>query len=492
MAGHGVTLEAIAASLDDVDSVSGGGTIVSSVTHDSRKVRSGTLFVAIAGARTDGHEFIDAAIKAGATGVLVEHPVDADVGSIVVPDSRAAMAWAARTVYGRPDEDLTIVGITGTNGKTTVSYMCESIWRQAGRKPGLVGTLGARIEGEPIPIERTTPESSDLQELLASMRDVGVDLVAMEVSSHAMALHRADAIEFEVAAFTNLSQDHLDFHGDMASYFSAKASLFEPGRARRAIVNVDDPYGRRLVEMIDIPCLTVGTAQGVDFRVVDIVGSPERTRFALAYGDRRLDLAIPVMGVFNVANAAIAATISISLELASEAIIAGLETLPVVAGRMEVLEHAGPFTVVVDYAHSPGAISEVLQAARSVATGRVTAVVGAAGDRDRDKRALMGAAAARFADLVIVTSDNPRSEDPAAIAREVRRGADAAPGARAVTVLDRRDAIAMALSGAEPGDIVLILGKGHEQGIERNGVIEPFDDRTVALAALNELGWNAS
>jgi len=492
MANLGATLEAIAASLDDVVSLSGGGTTVTSVTHDSRNVRPGTLFVAICGARTDGHEFIDAAIKAGATGVLTEHPVDIGVGCIVVPDTRAAMAWAARTVYGRPDENLTIVGITGTNGKTTVSYMCESIWRSAGRKPALIGTLGAQIDGEPIPIERTTPESSDLQELLASMREIDVDVVAMEVSSHAMALHRADAIEFEIVVFTNLSQDHLDFHGDMASYFAAKASLFESGRARRAVVNIDDPHGRRLVEMIDIPCLTVGTSQDADFRIVDIAGSPEGTRFALSYRGERIDLAIPVMGVFNVANAAIAATISLSLGIPTKAIVTGLASLPIVAGRMEVVEHAGPFTVVVDYAHSPGAISEVLQAARSVAAGKVTAVVGAAGDRDRDKRALMGAAAARFADLVIVTSDNPRSEDPAVIAREVRSGADAAPGANAVTVLDRREAITTALSRAEAGDIVLILGKGHEQGIERDGVVEPFDDRTEARAALDALGWETS
>ena len=491
MPGHGATLEEIAASLDDVISITRPQTVVLSVTHDSRKVVPGSLFVAIPGATSDGHRFIDSAVEAGAVAVLSEHSIEPDVGCIVVPDTRAAMAWAANIVYDRPDEDLTLVGITGTNGKTTVSHMCESIWRSAGRKVGVIGTLGARIDGEPEPIERTTPESSDLQELLATMRDVGVEVVAMEVSSHAMELHRADAITFEVVAFTNLSQDHLDFHGDMATYFGAKAALFDTDRARMGIINIDDTYGRRLVEMCTVPSVTVGASGDADFRFRDVEGTPERTSFVLEYDDRRLVLGIPVMGSFNVANAAIAATIAISLETPTDAIVSGLASLPVVDGRMEVIEHGGPFTVIVDYAHSPGAISEVLQAARSVAGRNVIAVIGAAGDRDRDKRALMGAAAVRFADLVIITSDNPRSEDPAAIAREVQRGADTAPEANAVTVIDRREAITAALDAAEAGDIVLILGKGHEQGIERHGMIEPFDDRVTARAVLDALGWRA-
>lgn len=491
MPGYGATLEEIAASLDDVISITRPQTVVLSVTHDSRKVAPGSLFVAIPGATSDGHRFIDSAVEAGAVAVLSEHSIEPDVGCIVVPDTRAAMAWAANIVYDRPDEDLTLVGITGTNGKTTVSHMCESIWRSAGRKVGVIGTLGARIDGEPEPIERTTPESSDLQELLAMMRDVDVEVVAMEVSSHAMELHRADAITFEVVAFTNLSQDHLDFHGDMATYFGAKAALFDTDRARMGIINIDDAYGRRLVEMCTVPSVTVGASGDADFRFRDVEGTPERTSFVLEYDDRRLALGIPVMGLFNVANAAIAATIAISLETPTDAIVSGLASLPVVDGRMEVIEHGGPFTVIVDYAHSPGAISEVLQAARSVAGRNVIAVIGAAGDRDRDKRALMGAAAVRFADLVIITSDNPRSEDPAAIAREVQRGADTAPEANAVTVIDRREAITAALDAAEAGDIVLILGKGHEQGIERHGVIEPFDDRVTSRAVLDALGWRA-
>ncbi len=491
MTSHGATLGEIAAALRDVTSVTEPHVIVRSVTHDSRKVVPGSLFVAITGATSDGHQFIESAVRAGAVAVLAERPTDADVGCIIVPDSRAAMAWAARAVYGNPDEDLTIVGITGTNGKTTVSHMCESIWRCAGWKSGVIGTLGARIDGQPVALERTTPESSDLQELLASMRDVGVDVVAMEVSSHAMELHRADAVSFDAVAFTNLSQDHLDFHGDMAAYFAAKAALFDTDRALRGIINIDDAYGRRLAEMSTVPGVTVGESADADFRFVDVAGTSEGTRFVLEYDDRRVALAIPVIGAFNVANATLAAAIAISLDTPIDAITRGLASLPVVDGRMEVIEHSGPFTVIVDYAHSPGAISEVLQAARSVAVGKVIAVIGAAGDRDRDKRALMGAAAVRFADLVIITSDNPRSEDPEVIAGEVQRGADTTPGANAVTVIERGEAISVALEAAEPGDIVLILGKGHEQGIERLGVTEPFDDRTAARAALDALGWGA-
>ncbi len=491
MADHGVTMGAIAGSLGTEASVRHPETYITSVTHDSRNVEPGSLFVAVTGDLSDGHTFVPSALEAGASGVLVQYPVEDHVPQIVVPDSRAAMAWAARTVYGKPDQALEIVGITGTNGKTTVAHLCESIWRAAGRIPGLVGTLGARIAGTPIAVERTTPEASDLQELLATMRDAGVEVVAMEVSSHAMKLHRADAIRFAVVAFTNLSQDHLDFHGSMASYFEAKAALFDSKRARRSVISIDDHYGRRLLDISDVPGLTVGSDPAADVQIVDVDGFPGGTRFGLEYGGERMDFSIPLIGAFNVSNAAVAATIAISMDTAVDAITEGLADLTIIPGRMELIDHTGPFRVVVDYAHTPNAISEVLQAAREAATGRVIAVVGAAGDRDKDKRALMGAAAVRFADLTVVTSDNPRSEDPATIAGEVRRGADAVPGANAYTVLDRGAAIRDALSSAKDGDIVLILGKGHEQGIEAHGVITPFDDRLEARAALEALGLRA-
>lgn len=483
-----VTVAAIAESLDEVISVSHPATVVTSATHDSRKVTAGALFIAITGMATDGHEFISQAIDSGAVAVLVEKPVDVDIAQIVVPDTRHAMAWAARTVHRDPDASLAVVGITGTNGKTTVAHMCESIWQANGWKSGLIGTLGARIDGHPVPLERTTPEATDLQALLGSMRDAGVDAVAMEVSSHALSLHRADVIAFSIAAFTNLSQDHLDFHGDMESYFAAKASLFKPDRVRRCVINIDDPFGARLASEVSIPVLSVGVTQNADVRFHSIATTPRGTSFTLCDGEREFDVVIPLIGVFNAANAAVAAAIAIAQGIGDAAIIAGLASIPAIRGRMELVEHTGEFAVVVDYAHTPAAISEVLQSAKVAASGRVIAVIGAAGDRDRDKRSLMGAAAVRFADLTVITSDNPRSEDPSEIAAEVLRGADAVPGSVSRVVLDRADAISFAIGEAGIGDIVLILGKGHEDGIEANGVITPFDDRAQAGIALAARG----
>lgn len=485
---HEVTVADVAESLRGVVSVSHPDTVITSVTHDSRKVTKGTLFIAITGMATDGHDHIDGAVGSGAVAVLVEHPMDVDIAQIVVPDTRQAMAWAARTVYGEPDTSIAVVGITGTNGKTTVAHMCESIWQTHGWKSGLIGTLGARIDGTPVPLERTTPEATDLQELLGLMRDAGVDAVAMEVSSHAMDLHRADAIVFSIAAFTNLSQDHLDYHGNMESYFAAKAALFERDRVHLSVINIDDPFGARLASIVSIPVMSVGTTPSADVRVRDIESTPRGTAFTLGHRGRHLGVEIPLIGAFNVANAAVAAAIGIAQSIDDASIIDGLASVPTIPGRMEVVEHAGDFTVVVDYAHTPGAISEVLQAAKVAASGRVIAVIGAAGDRDRDKRSLMGAAAVRFADLTVITSDNPRSEDPADIAAEVRRGADAAPGSRSQVILDRGEAIAFAISEADTGDMILILGKGHEKGIEANGEFTPFDDRLQAVAALEARG----
>ncbi len=488
VAGDTVTIADIAASIVGVRSVSSPDTVVTAITHDSRKVTDSTLFVAITGMESDGHDFIPIAIASGASGVLVEHDVDVEVAQIVVDDTRTAMPWAARTVYGEPDRSLAIVGITGTNGKTTVAHMCESIWRAHGWKSGLIGTLGARMAGIPIHLERTTPEATDLQALLGSMRDAGVEAVAMEVSSHAMELHRADAIAFDIAAFTNLSQDHLDFHGDMESYFTAKASLFVPERVKRCVINIDDSYGKRLVSSTSVPVTTVGVSPEADVRIHTVVPTSSGTALHLSHTDGDIALEIPLIGGFNVANAALAGAIAIVEGIDPASIVEGLATVTTIQGRMEVIEHTGDFIVVVDYAHTPEAISVVLQAAKIATDGRVIAVIGAAGDRDRDKRSLMGAAAVRFADVTIITSDNPRSEDPSVIAREVRRGADAVPGAVSQVILDRGEAITAAISQAQSRDIVLILGKGHEQGIEARGTITPFDDRTEARKALTERG----
>ncbi len=464
---------------------------VTDVHHDSRRAGPGTLFVAVPGARADGHDFAPAAVAAGAAALLVEQELPLDVPQLVVEDARAALPWAAAEVHGHPTRSLDVVGITGTNGKTTVTYMLEAIARHAGIPAGVIGTIGASIDGTPVPLGRTTPESSDLQRLLRRMVDEGVRLVAMEVSSHSLAYGRVTGVEFDVAAFTNLSQDHLDFHRDLEDYFATKASLFRPEHARTGVVWLDEPWGERLVAVATIPTRTVGWAPAGDVQVADLLLTGSGSRFRLVAGDQEVPITLPLAGRFNAANAAVAATCALQLGVAAGDIAAGLAGLPPVPGRFQRVDLGQPFTVVVDYAHTPDAISAVVTEARGLVPGRIIVVLGAGGDRDRRKRPMMGAAAAT-ADLAVLTSDNPRSEDPAAILAEVTSGVPA--GAAVRTELDRRRAIALALDAATEGDAVLILGKGHEQGQElAGGVIVPFDDREVAAAELRtRLGGDRS
>ncbi len=459
------------------------------VTHDSREVGPGTLFVAISGSRHDGHVFVPSIGRRGAVGALVEHLVESPIPQLVTPDTREAMAVAARTVHGEPDRTLSIVGVTGTNGKTTVTHLCEAAWRADGRSAGVIGTLGARYDGHPIPLARTTPESSDLQRLLARMRDAGVTSVAMEVSSHALDLHRADGIRFTAVGFTNLSQDHLDFHGDMESYFMSKFGLFVPERSSRAVVDIDGDAGRRIAAMTELDVVTAGIEGGADISASDIWSTATGTSFTLTSPEGTVGVHLPLVGIFNVGNALVAAGLLLCDGVDLDAIAQGFSSLTSVPGRMEVVHHDGPFTVIVDYAHTPEAVATVLASIARAADGRVIAVVGAGGDRDVAKRPAMGEAAARFADLVIVTTDNPRSEDPSTIATQVRSGAEGVPSADVRTVLDRREAIDLAIDLAAPGDIVMILGKGHEQGQEVGDEVLPFDDRLVASEALLAAGW---
>jgi UDP-N-acetylmuramoyl-L-alanyl-D-glutamate--2,6-diaminopimelate ligase len=465
------------------------GVVVRDVTHASGEVGPGTLFVAIAGSRHDGHRFVPSVGAVGAVGALVERPAEAAIPQLVTPDTRAAMAIAARVVHGEPDLALSIVGVTGTNGKTTVAHLCESAWRADGRSAGVIGTLGARFDGLPVPLARTTPESSDLQRLLARMRDAGVTSVAMEVSSHALELHRADAIRFTAVGFTNLSQDHLDFHGDMESYFMAKYRLFTPERSSRAVIDVDGEAGRRIAATTDLEVVTVGMDAGADISASDVWSTPTGTDFTLTAPSGSAAVRLPLAGLFNVGNALVAAGLLLCDGVGLDAIAQGFGSLAPVPGRMEVVDHDGPFTVIVDYAHTPEAIATVLSSLSHAADGRVIVVVGAGGDRDAAKRPAMGESAARYGDLVIVTTDNPRSEDPRTIAAEVVRGAGAVPGSDVRMILDRREAIATAIEIAAPGDIVAILGKGHEQGQEVGDRVLPFDDRVVASEALVGVGW---
>lgn len=485
----GVLLSQVSQQIPGAGAIEGPDVPVSGITHDSRQVEEGTLFVAIRGEVHDGHDFVATAIERGASAILVDDVQPVDVPQIVVSDTRKAMAWAARAIFGMPDVSLSIAGVTGTNGKTTVTHMLESIFEAEGTAVGVVGTLGARIGSTPIPTVRTTPEATDLQRILAAMRDSGVTVVLMEVSSHAVQLHRSDAIRFSVVGFTNLTQDHLDFHGDMESYFMVKSQLFNDSVAERGVINIGDPYGERLREETELESTTVSMSGPADLYAEDVTGTSEGTSFGVVTpeGTRHVDL--PLAGEFNVANALVAFAMARDLGVDGDAIARGLSRVKPIPGRMEIIAHDGPFAVVVDYAHTPGAIAAVLGSVGALASGRTIAIIGAGGDRDVEKRAIMGATAVRLSDLTIITTDNPRSEDPKAIADEIRRGALAQPSANVETVLDRRTAIQRGVAIAEAGDIVVVLGKGHEQGQEIGSVVYPFDDTDEARDALRLVGW---
>jgi UDP-N-acetylmuramoyl-L-alanyl-D-glutamate--2,6-diaminopimelate ligase len=439
--------------------------VPTSVTHASDRVSPGALFCCVRGQRVDGHDFAPDAVARGAVALLVERELTLDVPQVVVADSRAAMAPAAATVLGRPAERLRVIGVTGTNGKTTVVSMIGHVLSAAGRTVDVIGTLTG---------ERTTPEATDLQARLADDLERGVTDVAVEVSSHALVLHRVDAIEFAVGVFTNLGTDHLDFHGSPEAYFAAKARLFDPGRCRAGLVNLDDVHGRLL---FDASGRTLHTYRLDD--AADLRSGPSGSTFT--WRDRSVTL--PVPGLHNVSNALAAAEACRLVGCPEDVIAEALSSLPPVPGRLERVDDGGPFTVLVDYAHTPDALESVLTAARDLAGGaRVTVVFGCGGDRDRSKRPLMGRVASEMADLVVLTDDNPRSEDPASIRAEVRAGC--IPGRPVEEVADRRAAIARALARAQPGDVVVIAGKGHEQGQTVGTRTVPFDDRQVAREEL--------
>jgi len=462
-------------------------------------VGAGTLFFCVPGEKVDGHAFAPGSVEAGAVGLVVEREMELDVAQVVVPDARAAMAPFAACFYGDPTSQLKVAGITGTNGKTTTAFLLREILESAGVRCGLLGTVKQVVAGVEEEVERTTPEAIDLQRTFRRMLDGGDRACAMEVSSHALALHRADAIAFDVALFTNLTQDHLDFHADMEDYFRSKRRLFEmdPGKA---IVNVDDPYGRRLAD--EFECITFSPTGGdADLRASDVGLTASGSEFTITPGpmgrdvdpgstarplggDVRVETRLP--GRFNVANALGAFAAALALGVEPGDAIAGLAQATAPPGRFEPIDEGQPFSVLVDYAHTPDSLENVLRAARGLGEGRVISVFGAGGDRDRGKRPLMGRAGAGLSDLAIVTSDNPRSEDPEAIVAEVVAGIEDRDGVEAV--VDRRAAIALALSRAEPGDTVVIAGKGHEQGQEfEAGRKLPFDDRDVAREELRRL-----
>jgi UDP-N-acetylmuramoyl-L-alanyl-D-glutamate--2,6-diaminopimelate ligase len=472
---------------------------VGSLAYDSRKVGPGTLFFCVPGEKVDGHEFAAAAVEAGAVGLVVERELDLDVVQVVVADARAAMAPLAARFWGDPTAELRVVGVTGTNGKTTTAFLVREVLEAAGIQCGLMGTVRQVVGGEEEPVERTTPEAIDLQATFRRMLEAGDRACAIEVSSHALALHRCNAIHFEAALFTNLTQDHLDFHGTMEEYFRSKRLLFEIG-PKTSIVNVDDPYGRRLAE--EFECVTFSAeAAEANFAASDVtfdatgatftVNSPPTGRYVkatLTYrpGGTGIGVRTGLPGEFNVANALGAFAVAVEMGVSPEVAAEGLGRAERVPGRFEPVEEGQDFAVLVDYAHTPDSLENVLRAARQLTEGRVIAVFGAGGDRDRDKRPKMGRAGAAGSDLAIVTSDNPRSEEPGAIVDEVAGGIE--NGASFEVEPDRRAAIARALQEAATGDTVVIAGKGHEQGQEfEDGRKVPFDDREVAREELRKL-----
>jgi UDP-N-acetylmuramoyl-L-alanyl-D-glutamate--2,6-diaminopimelate ligase len=453
---------------------------VAALHYDARAVTPGSVFFCVRGFTADGHRYAPEAVANGAVALVVDHPLDLEVPEVRVDDVRMAMAPAAARFNGDPTRALGMVGITGTNGKTTTSFLTRALLEASGRQTGLVGTVTSWVGGEEHPVVRTTPEAIDLQRMFAAMRDGGDAAAVMEVSSHALSLGRADAIHWDVAAFTNLTQDHLDFHADMEDYFLAKRKLFEVAGAQGAtlIVNVDDEYGARLAR--DFPqALTIGIdAPGAALRATEIAAGPASSAFTLD-GAR---FTAPLPGRFNVLNALVAIAAARALGADDATIAAALPDAGGVPGRFEPVALGQDFAVIVDYAHKPDALDNVLRTARELAAGaRLIVVVGAGGDRDRGKRPLMGAAAAAHADTIILTSDNPRSEDPEAILDAIAQGA----GPGALRISDRRAAIERAIGEARGGDVVVIAGKGHETYQEvAGGVKLPFDDREVAREAL--------
>ncbi|MCY7396772.1 MAG: UDP-N-acetylmuramoyl-L-alanyl-D-glutamate--2,6-diaminopimelate ligase [Nocardioides sp.] len=472
----------------------GPGVEVTGVSLSSRRIRPGDLYAALPGARTHGVAFLDEAVRAGAVAVLTdpegaERAAGLGVPVLVVPHPRVVLGRLSARLYGDPAAAMTMIGVTGTQGKTTTTRLAEGGLQASGVHAAVVGTVGTRIDGEDVATSLTTPEAPDLHGLFARMRERGVSACAMEVSSHALVMGRVDGVVFDCAVFLNLGRDHLDFHVDVEDYYRAKASLFSPERARRALVNVDDEHGRRLLGETRLPVATFSVVgDGADWTVSDVELGADRSAFTVVAPDgSRIPAGCPVPGGFNVSNTLAAVAACAEAGLDPVRLAAAIAAGPGVPGRFERVDRGQDFTVIVDYAHKPDAVTAALETLRPLTTGRLLLVLGAGGDRDRGKRAIMGEIGGRLADLFVVTDDNPRTEDPAVIRAEMTAGARAGGVAEVVEVGERRAAITLALTRARAGDVVLVAGKGHEGGQEVAGVVHVFDDREVVAAVLGDL-----
>jgi UDP-N-acetylmuramoyl-L-alanyl-D-glutamate--2,6-diaminopimelate ligase len=464
---------------------------ISSLAYDNRLVLDGTLFFCVPGYTRDGHDFAPDAVARGAAALVVERPLNLGVPEVQVPSVRAAMAPAAARFQGDPTARLQTVGVTGTNGKTTTAFLMRALLEAAGRRTGLLGTVKSVIGGVEHEVLRTTPEAIDLQRTFAEMLEAGDQACVMEVSSHALTLHRADAIHFAAAVFTNLTQDHLDFHQTMDEYYRAKRLLFTDLAPAHAVVNVDDPYGARLAAELAParPAVTFALEHDASYRAGAVQTGLDGSHFTVTAPDGVFELVSPLTGRFNVSNVLGAFATARALGVDAETAIEAVASAGQVPGRFQSVSEGQDYAVLVDYAHTPDSLENVLMAARALTDRRLHVVFGCGGDRDRGKRPLMGEIAARLADRVIVTSDNPRSEDPAAIIDEILVGS----GAEVDHEVDRRVAIDRAIATAEPGDVVVIAGKGHEQGQEFEGGRKiPFDDVTVAREILRGTASNAA
>lgn len=456
--------------------------VVSGIAYRSDAVTAGDVFFCISGFARDGHDFAADAVARGAVAIVTQKPLDVDCAQFLVPDSRVALALGSAAFYGDPSRDVTVIGVTGTNGKTTTTYLIDSILRADGRDTGIIGTVETRIAGVTQPAGRTTPESADLQALFASMRDAGVTGCAIEVSSHAIDLKRVDGTHFSVAAFTNLTQDHLDYHHTLEEYFSVKRRLFTDLDCAERVIDIDDAYGKLIAHDVR-DAITVGRSADAVIRASEEAGDASGTTFLLTTPHGAARVRLPLAGAYNVSNALLAAGSALAAGAAFGAVVQGLENAPQVPGRLEQVDCGQPFSVVVDYAHTPDSLIKAIAAVKAVVPGKVISVFGCGGDRDRDKRPVMGAASGNGADYTVITSDNPRSEDPVGIILEIEDGIIPTGGSYEV-IVDRKAAIERAIALARPGDAVLIAGKGHEDYQIFADHTAHFDDREVAREVL--------
>ncbi len=466
---------------------------IKGIAYDSRQVEPGYLFVCISGFKTDGHLYIDQAIKNGARAILIEKAIDQTDGATIImtANNRKALALLVSNFYGRPSHSMKVIGVTGTNGKTTTTHLIKAILEEAGRKTGLMGTLYARVGDKTIDFGHTTPEASEVEKFMRICQENKAQYVVMEVSSHALDLYRVDCIDFDMAVFTNLTQDHLDYHNNMQEYLASKLKLFDmivPGNENFVVVNGDDNYAGDFIQASKAQVYTYGLGDNNDIKAKNVKIDLKGSQFTLRFKGSTLNIKVKLIGMFSVYNVLAAIAVGLGEGISLEIIKTALEKVNGVPGRFEQVDEGQDFTVVVDYAHTPDGLENILKTGRQLTTNRIITVFGCGGDRDRGKRPLMGEVAARYSDFCVVTSDNPRSEDPEAIINDIVPGLDRVKDSRYAIVIDRREAINHAVHLARPGDLLIIAGKGHETYQLVKDKVLDFDDKKVAIEFLKGLG----